>query len=478
MKSSMFYLWLVTGILGYGTKIPIVKKLIGFLSLWYGKTTIWKLLMKLRKLFVVFNALIGVVVVFKTTGFGVDTFWAHFAAMGTEYVIIFKNFVSRIFDWFLNLFDRKIVPNIPNNKPNNPSTYGWWTPRGIDYSWRMPLPKYDNPQALEWIKNPFQINYNASTPWYKDWSTLLWLGGFIGLLGLGYCGYKIYTDPMWFASIKGATATINPDNNQNVNNQNVAGGSLGQTIINTGKSFTKGFVTAYTGIRNTLNPFNWFTAASELERQNQLFMSRQASLTDAMDNRFYPFTEINPYRPWYTRLRILTLGETVAEYHERIQIRDAILFESSINIQDTRSLGSLTPMSGVGIGVKVPGILEATQTWAKIRSLPTTPNYVPSNLPESVTHPGGSTSWDTHKVDMTELDDHIAKAEIREIKGKAPEISTLSTHPLAEINPPHTGAVESTSVDSGSTSSGTITPEGNATAVYNPRIGSFIRKIK
>src|ERR1700728_4208148 len=174
MRSSMFYLWLVTGILGYASKIPIVKKLIGLLSLWYGKTTIWKILIKLRKMFVVFNALIGMMVVFKTTGFGVDTFWAHFSAMGTEYAIIFKNFVSRLFNWLLGLFDSKIVPNVPTNKPSNPSTYGWWTPRGIDYSWNMPLPKYDNPQALEWVKNPFQINHIQGTPWYKDWSTILW----------------------------------------------------------------------------------------------------------------------------------------------------------------------------------------------------------------------------------------------------------------------------------------------------------------
>jgi hypothetical protein len=152
MKSSMFYLWLITGILGYGRKIPIINKIIGLLSLWYGKTTIWKMLIKLRKMFVVFNALIGMIVVFKTTGFGVDKFWAHFSAMGVEYAIIFKNFVGRIFDWLLNLFDQKIVPNVPTDKPSNPSTYGWWTPRGIDYSWYNKLPNYDNPQALEWVK--------------------------------------------------------------------------------------------------------------------------------------------------------------------------------------------------------------------------------------------------------------------------------------------------------------------------------------
>lgn len=41
--------------------------------------------------------------------------------MGTEYAIIFKNFVSRLFQWLFNLFDHKIVPNVPNIPDSKPS---------------------------------------------------------------------------------------------------------------------------------------------------------------------------------------------------------------------------------------------------------------------------------------------------------------------------------------------------------------------
>jgi len=48
MKSSMFMLWLATAVLSYGSKIPYIKQIISVLSLYYGRTTIWKVLVKLK----------------------------------------------------------------------------------------------------------------------------------------------------------------------------------------------------------------------------------------------------------------------------------------------------------------------------------------------------------------------------------------------------------------------------------------------
>jgi hypothetical protein len=41
MRSSMFMLWVISGILGYAHKIPFIGKTIALLSLWYGRTTWW-----------------------------------------------------------------------------------------------------------------------------------------------------------------------------------------------------------------------------------------------------------------------------------------------------------------------------------------------------------------------------------------------------------------------------------------------------
>ena len=96
MKSSMFMLWLGTAVLSYAHKIPYIKHIITVLSVMYGRTTIWKVLVKLRKLFIIFNAIIGVYMVFKSVGFSYDNVLAGFAGKGHSYLEIFTNFTKRM----------------------------------------------------------------------------------------------------------------------------------------------------------------------------------------------------------------------------------------------------------------------------------------------------------------------------------------------------------------------------------------------
>jgi hypothetical protein len=182
MRSSMFYLWVISGILGYAHKIPFIGKLITLLSIWYGRTTIWKILIKVRKVFIAFNAAIGVYMVYKTVGFSTDNLFAAFAGMGHTYLEIFINSTKRLFHWFFELFDHKIVPNVPNTPPTSPPT--WWptqTPKTNQW-----IENYLNkPVNTDWFKSPFSININTSTPWYKDFSSWMWIAGILILVRLG-----------------------------------------------------------------------------------------------------------------------------------------------------------------------------------------------------------------------------------------------------------------------------------------------------
>ena len=65
MRSSAMWLYIITLVLSYAHKIPYLGRIITFLGVMYGKTTIWKILIKLRKIFIVFNALIGVYLIFS-----------------------------------------------------------------------------------------------------------------------------------------------------------------------------------------------------------------------------------------------------------------------------------------------------------------------------------------------------------------------------------------------------------------------------
>jgi hypothetical protein len=63
MKSSMFTLWLFSWVIFFMNKLPFIKPIITLASLYYGRTTWWKILVKIRKVFIMFNAAIGVYVV-------------------------------------------------------------------------------------------------------------------------------------------------------------------------------------------------------------------------------------------------------------------------------------------------------------------------------------------------------------------------------------------------------------------------------
>jgi hypothetical protein len=125
MKSSFIFFWVLSWFIFLAKKLPILNKLAGLLTLYYGRTTMWKVLVKLRKVFVVFNALIGMYMVYKTTGFSYDNLLAGFSGLGHTYLEIFVNFNKKLFNWLLDLFDYKLIPNIPNTpnipKPSNTS---------------------------------------------------------------------------------------------------------------------------------------------------------------------------------------------------------------------------------------------------------------------------------------------------------------------------------------------------------------------
>ena len=312
----MFLLYIISGILAYAHKIPILGRIVTLLSLWYGRTTWWKLLIKIRKTFIILNALIGVLMVYKTVGFGFDNILAGFVGMGHTYLEIVTNMTKKLFNWFVELFDQKIVPNVPNNSGSgglgrkvfhNPIDKSVWNPISKDI-----LPDFS---LRELYKNP-TINVNIDTPWYKEWKTWMWI---LGIAGACYFGYTYIIDPFFIQGTPTVKAnSINPSPiDPNLPGDNVSGGigdheiTLAGKIVDIGKSIGGAIGT----IKSKLNPFNWLLASSsaqDVNNQFESFIERQNELVTA-DRRYYPFTEINPYDSYFNRLRISWLGETSYE---------------------------------------------------------------------------------------------------------------------------------------------------------------------
>src|ERR1700744_226733 len=184
MKSSMFILWILSWVIFFVHKFPLVSKVVTFLSLVYGRTTWWKSIIYIRKVFIVFNAIIGVYIVYKSTGFGLDTFWANFIAIGNTYIDIFTNFSKRLFNWFLETLDYKVVPNVPGNsggtwfnnpKPSVPSVPSVPKGRHIFVPSNISIPEILNTDSLS-LRSSYKDSIDSLTPWYKDLSTWFMIG--------------------------------------------------------------------------------------------------------------------------------------------------------------------------------------------------------------------------------------------------------------------------------------------------------------
>src|SRR6266403_322785 len=221
----------------------------------------------------------------------------------------------------------------------------------------------------------------------KDTSTLLWIGGILGTLVFVYYGYKLIVDPGFLESVRKSTPPTSPGNGPDIN--------LNDTIINSDPN--SGIINSMLSITNKLNPLNWFTSASEMNKSAENFLERQNSI-HTNDLRYYPFTDNNPYDSYLKQLRISWLGETTYELSNRL--RDKALAYRELDILGVKSpattLGHLTPLSGfgtprigtVGLGnrwVSNTGLFDSSiastsynTVLEKTNSIPNTPTTIPT----------------------------------------------------------------------------------------------------
>ncbi len=378
------------------------------------------------------NAAVGLMVIIKVTGFSTDNIIAGFSAIGHEYLQLLYSFTKRLFNWLVELFDHKIVPNVPNT-PSNPSVPTNWWPTGTNsnHNKNLWVDKYlsdsINKIPKDIFNSPFNININQPTPWYRDWTSILWI---VGLVGVAYIGYKFIIDPLFIESL--------PSNNNTIPNTNpvASGSNTPSPVTPTQANFlssTKSLISTITfstinGIKK-LNPLYWLPSTSEVNASSETFMTQQ--FTNRYDNRYYPFTADNPFDPWFKKLRLYWLGETTVESTNRNLIKRDIINSFIPIMPESPNIISTIPSSpsignlGLYFSVNSGGAVEATSSYIKIldkfTSLPGTPNMKPTPiLPE---FEGGLSTWKDHlpaQPGTTELEDGYtyAKAVGKGIKGK------------------------------------------------------------
>lgn len=211
--SPLALLWLFSTLLAYANKLPFISKIITGLQLWYGRTTWWQVLVKARKLFLVFNALIGLYTMIKITGFSTDNIIAGIYGLGANYTEMVISFFKKMFNWFYNFLNNFFYP-----KPS-PQAYHWewwkwnkmpnrrWELRELsndpletvhNLSRREKQNIYKGPFGWNLYKNPFNW-FSSSDSWIPSW---LWYAG-VTILTVGtlFVGYKLVTDPGYITDL-------------------------------------------------------------------------------------------------------------------------------------------------------------------------------------------------------------------------------------------------------------------------------------
>jgi hypothetical protein len=360
-------------------------------------------------------------VVYKTTGFGVDSFWVNFIALGEKYVDIFVNFNKTLFNWIFELFDYKIVPG--GNPPKSPNNGGLWRPwLGTDNIVRAYNPDIANITSNinelkpDWFKNPYGNNIKVDSS-YTTIGTIIYytslLLGAAVVLGTCYLGYKLITDPGYIGELvlpKSGypdKSDLPEDITSSTDMSNVAGpSSVTKTVAFIFAKIGAGISTA----KDSLNPFNWFKSSSDIAANKRLFMENQSVINTA-DHRFYPFTANNPYDSFIERMRIHYLGETIHEKSIREMICRGIHSHYGIGvplpgISTPTPLGSLTPSIGnIGLNMNIADTWNSDGPLEKVfKSFPGTPNFTPYNPPMPLPNVNLSDigtvnpSWIEHKV--------------------------------------------------------------------------------
>ena len=108
-------------LLYFGKRLPILAMIGKILKYYLGKTSFWSILVLSRKAFITFNAILGVLFVLKLTGLDITTVLANYSILGTTYLELLQGVIKNTFNWIFDLLDMKVIPN---DKPGKP----WYNP--------------------------------------------------------------------------------------------------------------------------------------------------------------------------------------------------------------------------------------------------------------------------------------------------------------------------------------------------------------
>lgn len=230
---------------------------------------------------------------FKLTGWDQGSFFMSAAALGGSYMEFFVTFIYKAYNWLFNIFDNKIVPNLPSN-PN--SQFNGWNIR--------PMKENDYISLAESAKSWYRPSHPTSVSSWSDWlpsfteaKTWLYIGVGIITIAAIYSGYLYFTN--WQAGDVTPTAAnfqqppVYPEFNVNGYLRKAADVLIFNRINN--------LYDAGAYVSNKILPS---MAADQFED-----VQRNAPISQKY-MQYYPFTQYDPTAPWSDRIKMSLFTES------------------------------------------------------------------------------------------------------------------------------------------------------------------------
>jgi hypothetical protein len=261
--------------------------------------TLFTILIYLRKGFIISNAIIGIWLMFKVTGWNEGSFFMSAAAIGHSYMEFFVTFIYKAYNWLYNIFDNKIVPNIGSGQ-NPYSVFNGWNIRPMKDNNYLSMAE----NAKSWYQSPTQLSNTSSwSDWFPSWKTMFYIGITFVTIATLYSGYVYINN--WLDPLT-ATSTIDPKGKGIETNKSVVD-KIGDVLI-------------FNRVRNISD------AASYLSQKYLPYMDKQEITNIQLNNphsqkyqQFYPYTSYKPYESLFNRLKMCLFSESAIEYETRMR---------------------------------------------------------------------------------------------------------------------------------------------------------------
>ena len=250
------------------------------------------------------NAIIGVWVMFKVTGWSQGSFFMSAAALGSSYMEFFVTFVYKVYYWLFGILDTKVIPNIPSNSIG--SQFNGWNIRPMSNNKYLEIAE----SAKSWYQPMHPTSVSSWSDWLPSWRTMFYIGISALTIAMLYSGYLYFTN--WNAGDVTPTAA------------DFQGPPVYPVPGNTSYLRRAADILIFNRISNLSEAGAYVTQKILPSMETSQFESVQRANIPISQKytQYYPFTPYNPTAPWFERLKMCLFAESEDAKYVRGVCRD------------------------------------------------------------------------------------------------------------------------------------------------------------